>query len=257
MASVASAVLAVEKTPPGSYLVYRATTVTQLRNEVAKVAVVRTRYSGHFGVSPEKLDGFFAANLTLTSLKQPLRAQCWYIDRAGRECVKTKLLPRGTMVFATKSGEPLLAWSCGNPLRTELPTTLTKASSSTLVASKPKTPLEVKVLANPIETISTAVVTAPPAPAVVSVLPVEAPPVLASIAAPAVAMPPIFASASQFGAGWLGAIGGLGGIAGSIRGRNDTFHPTPEVSGFAMLGSLMAFMPVAYRVRKRRVVRTR
>jgi hypothetical protein len=229
---VAQCVQAAERTPPGSYLVYRATTVGELRNQVAKNAVVRARYIRHFGVSPTELDSFFADELCLVSLKEPLRTKCWYVDKSGRQVIKTKLLPRGTMVFATINGKPVLSWSCGNPLRADLPMTLVKPSTE-----KPET----KVLPS-VETISTAVVMAPPAPAVVSALPVTTPPVLATVAAPAVSAPPIIA-------GSAGILGLLGGIAFKSGGHTPNI---PEPSSFVMLGSLLAMLPGAYRLSRRR-----
>ena len=210
--------------------------------------VVRSRYLAHFGVSAAELDAYFADNLTQVVLKQPLSARNWYIDKAGKIAVKTKLLPKGTMVFATKDGKPLLVGSCGNPLRSKLPSVVVKTMA------KSETPPETKVLANPVETISTAVVTAPPAPAVVSILSVEAPPVLASVAALAISMPPVIATSSSFGAGWLGALGAIGGIAGGLRGGGgDTpLVVAPEPSSLVVLGSALCMMPGLYRIRQRR-----
>jgi hypothetical protein len=247
--------LAAERTPPGSYLIYRVTTVGELRSQVANSALVRSRYSHHFGVSAEDLDKYFGANLTLVALKQPLRVQCWYIDKAGNTSVKSKLLPRGTMVFAAKSGEPLLSWSCGNPLSAELPT---KVAMKPLLEVKATPPtVETKVLANPVETISTAVVTAPPATELTSVLPIESPPVLTSIAAPAVSMPPVILSnGGGGGAGLLGALGGLGalaaGLGGGGGGGGGVGTVIPEPSSLTTLASCLAMMPIALGFRRRR-----
>lgn len=242
---------AAERTPPGSYLIYRATTVGELRNQVAKNVVVRSRYTRHFGVSTAQLDSFLANNLSLVSLREPLRTKCWYIDRAGRQSVKTKLLPRGTMVFATPSGQPVLSWSCGNPLRADLPVGTVKSSRET--TAKPAAEPEVKVLPNPMETISTAVVAAPPAPLAASALPVAAAPVLASAAAPAVSMPPVL-STSSFGG--IELLGLLGGAAFAVRGGDHPSPPpavVPEPSGLAAIFGLLVTLPGALclRVKKR------
>lgn len=245
--------LALERTPPGSYLIYRATSVAELRSQVANNPVVRSRYSKHFGLSPAELDKYLADNVTLVALKQPLRTQCWYIDKSGKTSVKTKLLPRGTMVFATKAGVPLLSWSCGNPLKPELPQ---KVAMKPLLEIKPPEPaVETKVLANPIETISTAVVTAPPATEITSILPLEAPPVLESIAAPAVSMPPIITSSRGGGGGLLGLLGGLGALAGALGGGGGGGGGggvIPEPSSFIALGSCLALFPVAFGIRRKR-----
>ncbi len=236
---------AAERTPAGSYLVYRATTVSDLRDQVAKNAAVRSRYLRHFHVSPADLDSFFADELSLVALKEPLRTKCWYIDKAGRQLIKTKLLPRGTMVFATANGQPVLSWSCGNPLRAELPVVMVKPSMETtpkppVVSPESENP-DIKVLPS-VETITNALVMAPPAPAVVSALPVATPPVLATIAAPAVSAPPII-----LGSSLLGLLGGIA-LAGSS-------HPPPSVpepSSLMALAGLLVMLPGVYRVSRRR-----
>lgn len=241
-----------ERTPPGSYLVYRATTVGELRNQVAKNAVVRSRYTRHFGVSPAQLDTFLANDLSLVSLKQPLRTRCWYIDKSGRQSVKTKLLPRGTMVFATASGQPVLSWSCGNPLRADLPMTMAKPSKQT--TAKPAAEPEIKVLPNPMETISTALVAAPPAPIAASALPVAAPPVLATVAAPAVSAPPILSAASFGGLEILGLLGGAALAIGGGGGHSSPSVVIPEPSSLVAVAGFLVTLPAAYRLtRKRRL----
>lgn len=244
--------LALERTPPGSYLTHRVTTVGELRSQVAKNAVVRNRYSNHFGVSPQELDKYFGDNLTLVALKHPLRAQAWYIDKAGKTSVKSKLLPRGTMVFAAKTGEPLLSWSCGNPLRAQLPA---KVAMKPLLQVKTTPPVETKVLPNPPEIISTAVVTAPPVTEITSILPIESPPVLASAVAPAVSMPPvILASGGGGGGGILGLLGGLGALAGlgGGGGGGSNVVVIPEPSSLAAMTSCLLMMPIALGFRRRR-----
>lgn len=236
--------LALERTPPGSYLAYRATSVSELRSQVANNKTIQVRYASHFGIPAAKLDSTLLSKLTLISLKKPLRAQSWYISKSGKTLVKAKLLPRGAMVFATKDGKPVLAWSCGNPLRTALPTTMVMSSIDTIAPKSGS--IETKVLANPIETITTAVVTAPPAPAVVSVLPVETPPVLASIAAPAVAMPPVIIG-SRMGLGWLGVLGGVGAVAR----RSPDRTVVPEPSTFVAIVSLLATVPFTKKRQRR------
>jgi len=238
--------LALERTPPGSYLVYRVATVDELRDQVAKNPVVRSRYMTHFGVSAAELDASFANNLTIVTLKQPLRAHSWYIDDAGKILLKTKFLPKGTMVFATKDGKPLLIASCGNPLMSQLPAEVVKTMAQS------ETPPDTKVLASPMETISSALVTAPPALEVLSVLPVEAPPVLASIAAPAVSLPPFITSSSSLGAGWLGLLGAIGALAGGAGGGGGGGGVVPEPSSFIVLGSALCMIPGLYHIRRRR-----
>ena len=231
MSAAASVATAMERTPPGSYLVYRATTVGELRQQLATNKLVQARYSKHFGMSPQQFDKFIAANLQLVALKAPLLVETWYINRFDKVTTRKKLLPTGTMVFATKTGEPVLTWSCGNPLRPDLPEIKVKAD----------TPLQTKVLASPVETITSAIVTAPPVPAIVSIAPVEAAPALAFVSAPAVSMPPLIAG--------LGALGALGGLVGFSKGPT---YAVPEPSSIAVIGMGLSLLPAICRLRRRK-----
>jgi len=259
--AVGAQVLAEERTPPGSFLVYRAVTIKQLCGQVASSSLVRSRYASHFGVPASQLAKYFTENLTLVSVKSPIRTQSWYIDKQGNMSVKGKLLPRGTMVFATKDGEPLLAWSCGNPLRASLPSTVakTKTSGTAQIAVLPKKlppvappPVETKVLANPVETITAEAVTAVPAPAVVAAVPVEAPPALAVAAAPAVAVPPIMVAGSSFP---FAALLPLAGLAAIPHNHPNPPPVVPEPTSLMTLVAGLSMAPVAYYFRRSRARR--
>lgn len=239
MMTAASIATAMERTPPGSYLVFRATTVGELRQQLATNKIVQARYSRHFGVSPQQLDQFIAANLQLVALKAPLLAETWYVDRFDKVTTRKKLLPTGTMVFATKTGEPVLTWSCGNPLRTDLPPE-TKVSADTNGIDVQK-----KVLSAPVEVMTNAIITATPAPAVVGVASVESAPPLSFVSAPAVSMPPLIT-----GLGSLGALGALGGLVGFSRGP--TYNATPEPSSIAAMCVGISLLPAMFRLRRRK-----
>lgn len=257
-------VFAAQSTPPGSYLKYSVSSVDELREQVASDSLLRNRYSLHFGVSPEALDEYFSTNLQLITLKQPLKTQCWYVDKKGRTHVKTKTLPKGTKVFATKAGKPVIQASCGNPLRTDLPdrvstksVTETIQSENAAAAMAPPAPeVETMVLPAPEEVITTAVVMAPPAPAAAATLPIMAPPVMQPIAASAVSIAPIAAvAAAGAGAGSvLGVLGGLGavaGLAGGGGGGGSHAPSVPEASSLlALLGGLGA-MPLVFKLRRK------
>ena len=183
--AIASAAPATERTPAGSFLKFRATNVNQLANEIAKDTTARVRYAQHFGVSPDEVGKYFTKNLKLTTLKSPMKVQTWYVGKQGHVYKKTKLYPKGTLVFASSDGKPLLAWSCGNPLSASLPL---KLKEEPVVASSGN--VETKVLANPVETVTAAAVTSPPIVEVVAVAPVAAPMPMDALAMPPVAVPP-------------------------------------------------------------------
>ncbi len=255
---------AAKPAPPGSYMKYSVSSVDELREQVANDSLLRNRYSLHFGVSPEALDEYFSTNLQLITLKQSLKTQCWYVDKKGRTHVKTKTLPKGTKVFATKAGKAVIQASCGNPLRTDLPdrvstknVTETIQSENASAAMAPPAPeVETMVLPAPEEVITTAVVMAPPAPAAAATLPIMAPPAMQPIAASAVSIAPIAAAAAAAGSGIgsvLGVLGGLGAVAGLAGGGGGGSHspPVPEASSLlALLGGLSA-MPLMFKLRRK------
>ncbi|MCE5198306.1 MAG: DUF6777 domain-containing protein [Armatimonadota bacterium] len=251
---ISGAVTASERTPAGSFLKYRATTVNQLANQVSNDSSVRAMYARHFQTTQNDVLTTIKDDLKLVTLKSPLRVQTWYVTSSGRMARKTKVLPKGSYVFATNDGTPLLAWSCGNPLRASIPARMAKktAAFSDTVATQPKPKpaialnvppepdvqamsVETKVLPNPAETIAAAAVTVPPGfvteavPAMTVAEPVAAAPIAAVAAIPvASAMPPI-AIGGGSGLGWLGGLAGLAGglaIAGG-GGSNDPLVPEP------------------------------
>ncbi len=227
--------------------------------------MLRNRYSLHFGVSPEALDEYFNTNLQLITLKQSLKTQCWYVDKKGRTHVKTKILPKGTKVFTTKTGKPVIQASCGNPLRTDLPDrestkgiTETIESENASAAMAPPAPeVETMVLPAPEEVITTAAVMAPPAPAAAATLPIMAPPVMQPIAASAVSIAPVAAAAAAAGSGAgsvLGVLGGLGavaGLAGGGGGGGSHAPSVPEASSLLVLLSGLGAMPLAFKLRRK------
>lgn len=260
-AMAASGVMAKEHTPAGSFLNYRATTVQELSDQVSTDAKARARYTKHYGVGEQQLLQYFKQDLELVSLKSALKVETWYVSTDGSMHKKTKLLPKGTLVFATKEGKPVLQWSCGNPLSTSLPQPmvrvieekktgpLTKVAGSSEVASSGGegdtttaaqttevaaiTP-ETKVLAAPIETIAAAAVTVPPGfvetvvPAVAGAAPVAAIPAVEAVALPPVAAVPAIGGGG-FSLGWLGGLAGLAGAAALAGGGGGGGNPTPPV----------------------------
>ena len=235
--AIASAAIAAERTPAGSFVKFRATSVTQLANQVANDTTARVRYAQHFGVSPDEVGKYFTENLKLTTLKAPMKVQTWYVGRQGRIYKKTKLYPKGTPVFASNDGKPLLAWSCGNPLSASLPL---KLQEEPVVASSGA--VETKVLANPVETITAAAVTSPPLIEAVAIAPVAAAPPIDALAMPPIAVPPPIVSRLP----WFL----LFGFAPHGGGHD---HKVPEPGGLAVMA--MGLMSGALLIRRSRARR--
>ncbi len=222
-----------ESMPEGSFLRSRANTVAALQGQVANDRVVQARYAAHFNVSSSEVKTIIKNGVRLISLNRPVKVEMWYISKSGSMSHKTKLLPEGSQVFATKSGQPLFAWSCGNPLRASLP----KAYVSAL-GDNPNKAVTEKVLPFPAEVISSAVIAAPPGlitetlPIVEAMTPVTAMPSLTMAAAPAIGsiLPAAVSSGGAlYNLGWLA---GLGALASS----RSTPETVPEPSSLLALG---------------------
>ena len=283
---MAGGAIAKDQTPPGSYLKYRATTVTELTSQVSKDASAKLRYAQHFNISADKVTTYFRDNLKLVTLKKPCKVSAWYITKSGKQVSKAKLLPKGTLVFADKNGSPLLAWSCGNPLRASLPqkaiasvktkepVTATagmteevgsmnaQVAAATAQAAAPQT----MVLANPIETVAAAAVTTPPGfvaqtlPALATTEQVAAAPLVGAAALPAVNAAPI-AAVAHSGFSALSWIGGIAGAAGAVALASNNGGgsasvvpvPVPEPGGIlTILLGLTTMAPAIVKINKRK-----
>ena len=200
---------------------------------------MRKLYARHFGISETELLNTIKNNVELISLKQPIKVNSYYVGESGKYIyVKKKLLPKGSLVFATKDGKPLLLWSCGNPLVTILP-------------QPPKKKVVVKPVATPSEPTTkveafTETIEAPPTPAPIEtvaapteVLPVlETPPQIAQ----AIAQTPAFnPGAPLISPNILGVIGGLAPILGILASSQDDepIKSVPEPSAVIAMGGLL------------------
>ncbi|MCX8052813.1 MAG: PEP-CTERM sorting domain-containing protein [Armatimonadetes bacterium] len=116
---------------PGSFVRYSIRSVEDLVDQVTNNPVVAKRYAEHFGTSPEKLARYFQNNLTVITLKSPVKVRTYFISKNGRIASKHRVLPAGRQVFATLSGEMLIETDCGNPLTKKLPPVETKVKGTT------------------------------------------------------------------------------------------------------------------------------
>jgi hypothetical protein len=162
---------------------------------------VRTRYARHFGVSPTQLTAYLRT-LKLTTLKSARLVQSWYLDKNGRSRVKSKRLPKGELVFVASDGQPVISWSCGNPIGKP---TVTKKAVPKQVA---QAPVETQVLPALPETITAPVEAVLPAPLEI----------VENVAPMVAAAPNAVAAVMESNASGLGALPYLGGLAGLIGG---------------------------------------
>jgi hypothetical protein len=79
------------------------------------------RYARHFGSTNYGVSEYFGKRLTLIRLRKPATTYVYYYNSSGNVARGRRVMPAGTLVFATESGEPVLDWRCGNPLRPNLP----------------------------------------------------------------------------------------------------------------------------------------
>lgn len=274
--------LARQATPPGSFLRYRAATVQELLAQVSSDQVVRNRYARHFGIRPDQVRAALGDALRLTSLSKSTKVRSWYVGKSGRLYVKSKLLPKGTRVYVGADGKPMLAWSCGNPLRTDIPRRAAKkepaasptvgqaasaASGDVEAAPAPQSPeasamadapdgelpVETRVLPGPVETVGIEPLSA--VPGFVEM----AEPVVVAQAVPAAGVPAVASYTPAVTAGGMG-VSSIAGIAGVLAGlaavaiRENSSSPplqppVPEPSGLAVMAA--GALAAAWTVRRR------
>jgi hypothetical protein len=100
----------------------------------------QVRYAAHFAVTPAKALEMLST-LQLGNLKksQTFRVYCYHPRRGEYSYVAT--LAKGTPVFMTRSGIPVLKADCGNPLTKHFPTESgARKSAATRSAKRPPSP---------------------------------------------------------------------------------------------------------------------
>jgi len=236
------------RTPPGSFAKKRVLSVADFIQYLKSDPSAAARYSRHFSISRDKLISYVRKNMTLMSLKKPLSSTVWYLGKKDSVYTKRKLCPKGTLVFVDARGNPIIVWSCGNPLTKKL--TLPKAPKPQLkdqvsivplvpetspdVGPTPPETIEELVKGSPEETVESRIVppldvTTPPEEVTIVPFPDE------------MSIPP-FAGTSGGGsaAPALGAIIVGGALRGGGGGGSVT--PIPEAtSGLVVFLGVIAF----------------
>ncbi len=221
-----------ERTPPGSFVKYRVATVKALAQQIRQDPVARKRFAQHFKIPEALVADRFEKSLKMVTTKKPIRTTMWYVTKANTVQKKTKLLPKGTVVFADKLGKPILAWSCGNPMVPRL----TAPNAPNKVVT---TPPDEEIVKPYTETVTGAAVTSVPEVVSPVVEPALGSPALDAVTLPAIAAPPVLGSSSGLGAlGALAAAGSLAGFSGG--GESKPTPPVPEPASVLVLGLGMA-----------------
>jgi hypothetical protein len=115
----------------GAFLNQKVDSVSDLVKQVSSDPAVAERYAKHFGTTPSQIKSYFASNLKAVTLKKPMKVTVYFINPSGKTYTVKRLLPAGTRVFATKDGQPLLEWRCGNPVTRSLVTAAEPPKSTT------------------------------------------------------------------------------------------------------------------------------
>jgi hypothetical protein len=140
--------LAQRKAGPDSFLRYEVYDVPGLIAELKADPATLARFARHFATSKETILSYFENNLTVSQFPANATVRVWgYSPNAGFYTV-AKTFTKGTQVFATKDGTPLLRYKCANPLRKDLPPVLSPPATQASEA-----PVEEVVKAQPAKAV--------------------------------------------------------------------------------------------------------
>ncbi|MCX6367057.1 MAG: PEP-CTERM sorting domain-containing protein [Armatimonadetes bacterium] len=81
----------------------------------------RTNLAKHFGVPEERVIEFVQDALVPRTLAQDTRVMNYGVTKSGSIYSKNTTLKKGTRVWATRDGKPILKWDCSNPLLPKIP----------------------------------------------------------------------------------------------------------------------------------------
>lgn len=116
---------------PDSFLAFPVESTRELVAALRSDPALRARYARHFGVSEAEAISFVERALVPYRLPQSRTLTVYGVTPAGRIYPVRTRLRRGTRVWATRSGVPILKWLCSNPLTRSLPGLHLRAASQT------------------------------------------------------------------------------------------------------------------------------
>lgn len=110
-----------ERNAPDSFLRFQVESTDELVQVLKTNPVLRRRYARHFGVSEERVVDYVKRALIPYRLPKDRTVTVYGVTRSGRIYGKRTRLRKGTRVWATRSGVPILKWLCANPFSKWLP----------------------------------------------------------------------------------------------------------------------------------------
>ena len=246
---------------PDAFLNFQVDSTSELVAELRNNRTLRQRYAKHFGIQESEVVDFVKNSLVPYRLPESRVVTVYGVNKNGRIYGVRQRMRKGTRVWATRSGEPVLKWLCANPMTRRLPR---MASAPIVARPKPPTPrvaalpVDVEQVAPSVETF----VAAPPAtPTAVAPVPVP-PPVVVPV--PPVASVPIVTGGGGGGGflplAFLPLLGlGGGGDDEQEPGPGPTVTPgpgpsevIPEPGSMALLALAAPVIGVYVRRRSRR-----
>lgn len=84
---------------------------------------LRRLYARHFGISEDRVVEFTRDALVLTALPRAMEITTFGVRRSGAIYPIRQRLRKGALVWATRSGQPILKWQCSNPIGKSMPGT--------------------------------------------------------------------------------------------------------------------------------------
>lgn len=100
---------------------FQVDSVDELVEAIQDNPTLLKRYAKHFRVSESEVISYVKSVLVPSTLKKDTVFDVRGVTRTGKiYSVRTKLR-KGTRIWATRSGVPVLKWACGNPLLARLP----------------------------------------------------------------------------------------------------------------------------------------
>jgi hypothetical protein len=113
-----------------AFLHYQVDSTDELITALKNNPTLRRNYAHHFGIAEDQIVDFVKRTLVPYHLPTGRTVTTYGVTKTGHIYPVHTFLKKGTLVWATRSGLPVLKWACANPLTKNLP--------GTLLASQPK-----------------------------------------------------------------------------------------------------------------------